>query len=103
VDALHEIFFQGLNPCPRRQRTISQSVLVLSSSWGLVARLVSVMAITVIFGDMTMPVTCQSLRQCRGTYFHSISLLLTYSGITVLHLSVVWRIAERGSLFDTTF
>jgi len=61
------------------------------------------MAITVIFGEMTRPVTCQSLRQCRGTYFHSISVLLTYSDITVLHLSVVRRIAERGSLFYTAF
>ena len=48
VDALHEIFSQGLNPCPSRQRTISQPVLVLSSSWGLVTRLASV-----IFGEMT--------------------------------------------------
>jgi len=103
VDALHEIFSQGLNPCSSRQRTISQSVLLLSSSWGLVTRLVSVMAITVIFGEMTRPVTCQSLRQCRGTYFQSIAVLLTYSGITVLHLSDVWRIAERGPLFYTAF
>jgi len=61
------------------------------------------MALTVIFGEMTRPVTCQSLRQCRGTYFNSVSALLTYSDITVLHLSVVRRIAERGSLLYTAF
>lgn len=101
VDALHEIFSQELNPCPSRQRTISQSVLVLSRAWGLVTRLVSVMIITVIFGEITRPVTCQSLRQCRGTYFHNFSVLLTYSGITLLNLSVVSGIKERGSSYTS--
>ena len=55
MDALHKIFHQGLNPCPSRQRTVSQSVLLLSSSCGLVTRLVSIIAITFIFGEMTMP------------------------------------------------
>jgi len=76
VDALHEIFSQGLNPCPSRQRTISQSFLVLSSSWGLVTRLMSFIAITVIFGEMTRPVTYQSLRLSR--YIFSQYFSVTY-------------------------
>jgi hypothetical protein len=79
-----------------------QSVrLGVEQGLGAVTRLVSVMTITVIFGEITRPVTCQSLRQCRGTYFH-IFFSVTYSGITLLHLSVVSGIKERRS-FDTSF
>lgn len=44
-----------------------------------------------------------SKSQTVSRYIFSQYFSVTYSGITVLRLSVVWRIAERGSLFDTTF
>jgi hypothetical protein len=56
------------------------------------------MAITVIFGEMTGPLTYKSLDGVTLHIFTVFTVLLTYGVITLLYLNVGSGIKERGSV-----